>query len=119
MIDIWFKKDLQNIFEKHPVAVFIDESSDAEFLLRTVKNDYIVHTAQTEIDELHVKYQIEREQPSSKKYLIYTRTAKDDLKYAREYCETNGCLEIRYLHNYIKDKKFVLKINRQLKSWRI
>ena len=35
MIDIWFKKDLKQIFEKHPVAVFIDESGDAEFLLRT------------------------------------------------------------------------------------
>lgn len=22
----------------------------------------------------------------------------------REYCETHGCIEIRYLQNYIKDK---------------
>lgn len=104
MIDIWFKKDLQNIFEVHPVAVFIDESGDAEFLLRTVENEFTVYEAHSEIEELHVKYQIEREQPSSKKYLIYTRTAKDNLKFVREYCETNGCLGIRYLHNYIKDK---------------
>jgi hypothetical protein len=104
MIDTWIKIDLELIFEKHPIAVFIDESGDAEFLLRTVKNDYTIHIANSEIEELHVKYLIEREQPSSNKYLIYTRTAKDDLKFVREYCETNGCLEIRYLQNYIKDK---------------
>ncbi|MDD2389457.1 MAG: PglZ domain-containing protein [Desulfobacterales bacterium] len=104
MIDKWFKKDLQGIFEQHPVAVFIDESGDAEFLLRTVGTEYTIHTAHSEIEELHVKYLIERGQPSPEKYLIYTHTDKDKLKYVREYCETNGCLEIRYLQNYIKDK---------------
>ena len=104
MIDIWFKKDLELIFEKHPVAVFVDESGDAEFLLHTVENEYTLHIAHSEIEELHVKYLIEREQPSSKKYLIYTHMAKDGLKFVREYCETNGCLDIRYLQNYIKDK---------------
>jgi len=86
------------------VAVFLDESGDAEFMLHMVENEYTIHTAYSEIDELHVKYLIEREQPSSNKHLIYTRTAKDDLKFVREYCETNGYLEIRYLQNYIKDK---------------
>ncbi len=104
MIDTWLKNDLNQIYEKHPVVVLIDESGDAEFLLSTVENEYIIHKAQSEIEELHVKYLIEREQPSSKKHLIYTQTSKDDLKFAREYCETNGCLEIRYLQNYIKDK---------------
>jgi hypothetical protein len=104
MIDTWLKDDLKLIFEKHPVAVFIDESGDAGFLLRSVENEYTIHTAHSEIEELHVKYLIEREQPSSKKYVIYTRTAKDGLKFVREYCETNGCLEIRHLQKYIKDK---------------
>ena len=104
MIDSWFKKDLEQIFEKHSVAVFIDESGDAEFLLHIGENEHTIHTAHSEIEELHVKYLIESEQPSSKKYLIYTHTAKDALKFVREYCETNGCLEICYLQNYIKDK---------------
>ena len=114
MIDSWFKKDLQNIYDTHPVAVFIDESGDAEFLLHSVESDYTIHITNSEIDELHVKYLIEKEQPSSKKYLIYTNTSKDKLKFIREYCETNGCLEIRYLQNYIKDKihqKLNLNIN--------
>jgi len=104
MIDQWFKNDLQNIFEHHPVAVFIDESGDSEFLLKTIQDKYILHTTESDIEELHVKYLIESEQPSSKKYLIHTRRAKGKLKFIREYSETNGCLEICYLQNYIKDK---------------
>ena len=50
------------------------------------------------------KYQIEKEKAASKKYLIYTTTSKEQLKFIREYCETNGCVEIKYLQNYVKDK---------------
>lgn len=104
MIDVWFKKDLQSIYDTHPVAVFIDESGDADFLLKSVENECTIYKANSEVEELHVKYLIEKAQPSRKKFLIYTRSKKDDLKFVREYCETNGYLEIRYLQNYVKDK---------------
>ncbi len=104
MIDTWLKKDLECIFETHPIVVLIDESGDAHFLLRLLEQAYTVYCANSDLEELHVKYLLEREQPSAKKYLIYTRTAKDKLKFIREYCETHGCLDIRYLQNYIKDK---------------
>jgi hypothetical protein len=104
MIDSWFKNDLQNIYATHSVAVFIDESGDAEFLLKTIENEFTIHQANSEVEELHVKYLIEKAQPTHEKFLVYTRSKKDDLKFVREYCETNDCLEIRYLQNYIKDK---------------
>lgn len=104
MIDSWFKNDLQNIYATHSVAVFIDESGDAEFLLKTIENEFTIHQANSEVEELHVKYLIEKAHLTHEKFLIYTRSKKDDLKFVREYCETNGCLEIRYLQNYIKDK---------------
>lgn len=108
MIDQWFKKDLQNIFEKHSIVVFLDESGDAEFLLptleKTFKNKLVIYQVNSEIEELHIKYLIEREPVNDKKFLIYTHFQKDNLTYVREYCETNGCIEIRYLQNYIKDK---------------
>jgi len=110
MIDIWLKTDVNTIFKTSSVAVFIDESGDAEFLLRTLEHDYTIHIANSEIDELHAKYLIEREQPSPTKHLIYTRTPKDKLKFVRDYCEINGCLDIRYLQNYIKDH-----VHRELK----
>jgi hypothetical protein len=104
MIDIWFKSDLQRIFDTHNVAVFIDESGDGDFLLRTIENAPTIHQANSTLEELHVKYLIEREQPSPKKFLLYTRSKRDDLTFIREYCETSGCLEIRYLQNYVKEK---------------
>jgi len=104
VIDQWFKKDLQNIYDTHPVAVFIDESGDAEFLLKTVEKDFTIHRTDSEVEELQVKCLIERDRSNNEKFLIYTRSKKDDLKFIREYCETNGCLEIRYLQNYIKEK---------------
>jgi hypothetical protein len=104
MIDNWFKNDLQAIFEQHTVAVFIDEGGDAEFLLKSVESEFTIHQANSELEELHVKYLVEKSQPSKERFLIYSRTQKDELKFIREYCETCGCLEIRYLQNYIKDK---------------
>ena len=104
MIDTWIKNDLGRIFEKHPVAVLIDESSEMVFLHAMLRKAYTLHTANSELEELHVKYLIERETPSLGKHLIITSTPKNELKYVREYCETNGCLEIRHLDNYIKTK---------------
>ena len=104
MIDQWFKKDLQNIYDIHPISVFIDESGDAEFLLKTVEKDFTIHRANSEIEELQVKYLIERDRSKNGKFLIYTNSKKEDLKFIREYCETHGCVEIRYLQNYIKEK---------------
>jgi hypothetical protein len=106
MIDIWFKNDLLNIYDRHSVTVFIDESGDAEFLLKTVGGEFTIHQANSEVEELHVKYLIEKAQPSHERFLIYTRSKKDELKFIREYCETCGCVEIRYLQNYIKDKVY-------------
>lgn len=103
MIDQWLKKDLDTIFKQHSVAVFIDESSDGQFLLKTLGDEYSIHEAHSELEELHVKYLLEKEQPASIT-VIYTTTPKEKLKFIREYCETNGCVEIRYLQNYIKDK---------------
>jgi len=104
MIDSWFKNDLTNIYGQHTVAVFIDESGDAQFLLKTIEGEYTIYQVNSELEELHVKYLVEKAQPSHERFLIYTRSKKDELKYIREYCETCGCLEIRYLQNYIKDK---------------
>lgn len=104
MIDKWFKKDLEDIYERHNIAVFIDEAGEAEFLLKSLWSAYNIHQANSELEELHVKYLIEKAQPSRERFLIYTRSKKDELKFIREYCETCGCLEIRYLSNYIKGK---------------
>jgi putative component of toxin-antitoxin plasmid stabilization module len=104
MIDSWFKKDLEAILDQHPVAVFIDESGDAEFLLSTIEKIYDIHRTNGEMDELRVKYDIERAKSSGRKHLIYTKFKRDDLRFIREYCEIHGCLELGSLQNYVKNK---------------
>lgn len=108
MIDTWFKEDLLHILEHHSVAVFIDESGEAEFLLKSLKADYEIHCSNGQVEELKAKYHIEKALHASPttghKYLIYTKLGKSNLSFAREYCETNGCIEIRSLQNYVKEK---------------
>ena len=104
MIDTWFKNDLNAILDQHPVAVFIDESGDAGFLLSTIDGVYVVHQTNGEMDELRVKYEIEKSKGSGKKHLIYTKFKRDELRFTREYCETCGCLEMESLQNYVKRK---------------
>lgn len=104
MIDTWFKKDLEKIYNTHQIVVFVDESKEANFLLDCVKNNYTVYSTASELEELKVKYEIEKNRDKATKFLIYTTTPKEQLKFVREYCETNGCVEIKYFQNYIKEK---------------
>lgn len=104
MIDTWFKKDLEKILNMHQIVVLIDESKEAAFLLEVVKDNFHLYTASTEIEELRIKFEIEKTQGNGGKILIYTTTPKEQLKFIREYSETNGCIEIKYLQNYIKEK---------------
>lgn len=75
------------------IAVFIDVSKDAKFLLGCLNDEYCIHYTNTELEELHVKSLIEKNNSSTEKHLIYTQQPKNYLKYIREYCEVNGSLE--------------------------
>lgn len=110
MIDNWFKKDIDKILENHSIVVFVDESKESTFLLEDLKNTATIYNVFSEIEELKAKYEIEKSKDSNGKFLIYTSTPKDKLKFIREYCETNGCIEIKYLEHYIKQK-----VNQHLK----
>lgn len=103
MIDKWFRKDIDDIFKKHKIAVVVDESKSASFLLNTI-HDIKVFEVYNEIDEIKAKYEIEKQKDSTEHFLIYTQIPKEDLKFTREYCETNGSVEIKFLHNYVKNK---------------
>ncbi|NGX85344.1 hypothetical protein [Aequorivita sp. KMM 9714] len=104
MIDNWFKKDLEKIYKNHQIVVFVDESGDANFLLDKLDDDIQVYRTANEIEELKVKYDIEGLDKNDLKFLIYTNTPKGKLKFIREYCETNGSVEIKYFDHYIKKK---------------
>ncbi len=114
MIDKWFKNDIDKILSKNNVVVFIDESKEATFLLDAVCNQYNIIRTGNDLEELYAKYQIEKCR-NGEKNIVYTQVSKDKLTFIREYCETNGNVEIKYLQNYVKEKIFNnLKINLNL-----
>lgn len=104
MLDKWFLKDINAILDEKSIIVLLDESAQAEFLLDCLPNKITVHRCQDELEELHVKYLIEKSGADGKKHLIYTNTPLDKVRYVREYCETNGMLQVKYLYSYIKGK---------------
>lgn len=103
MIDKWFAKDIEDIFKQHKIAVVVDESKNASFLLSTLGN-MKVFEVYSEIDEIKTKYEIEKQKDLVEHFLIYTQIPKEKLKFVREYCETNDALEIKFLHNYVNKK---------------
>jgi hypothetical protein len=103
MIDQWLNKDLQPIWDQHPVAVLCDPNGEMEFLLKQLGESVAIHRPVDAIGELKTKYLIEKSQPSKAKTLIYARCRREDLRYLREYCETCGCLDLPHLAGYVKD----------------
>ncbi len=103
MIDKWFRKEIDEKLERHNIVVVIDESKNASFLLETLENMQ-VFKVYGEIDEIRAKYEIEKQKKTKKHFIIYTQTPKENLKFVREYCETNEVIEIKFLHNYVKRK---------------
>ena len=59
MIDKWFKQDIEEIYALHNIVVVVDESEQAEFLLKGLENDVTVITTSNELEELKAKYEIE------------------------------------------------------------
>lgn len=103
MIDKWFLEDISQAFKNKNRLVFIDEGGQADFLKKIIPSSYLLLEAHTEIEELHLKYQIEKKHAQAK-VICYTKTPIGKLSFLREYCETGGLLEIKYLQNYIKEK---------------
>ena len=104
MIDNWFNSDIEKIHVSNDIVVFIDGSKEARFLADTVDKSIKILETSNEIEELNAKFEIEKNVGNGTKYLIYTWVPKDRLKFIREYCETNGCIEIKYLDHYLKKK---------------
>lgn len=77
MIDNWFKKDIDKILGNHSIAVFVDESSEASFLLEKLKDEATIYKVANEVEELKAKYEIEKSNGNGEKYIIYTSTTKN------------------------------------------
>jgi hypothetical protein len=103
MIDQWFAEDIEKVLKEKNRIVISSGVEIMSFIEALIPYQYLILKADNEIDELKVKYALEKEYPDTK-VIIITSTPRDHLKFIREYCETCGCIEIKYLHNYVKEK---------------
>jgi len=116
MIDKWFREDIDSILKEKNRIVVVAEDENAWFLHNFIPSKYKVYKTANEIEELKIKYEIEKK-CADKKVVIFTSTSRDKLKFIREYCETCGCIDVKYLHNYVKEKVYnKLGLNLQLAS---
>ncbi len=114
MIDKWFTQEIDNILKEKDRIVISAQDENAGFFYDLIPAKYKIFKTGNEIEELKAKYETEKNF-ADKKVVIFTRTPREKLRFIREYCETCGCIDIKYLHNYVKEKVYAsLKTNLQL-----
>ncbi|MFC1731449.1 hypothetical protein ACFL6I_14115 [candidate division KSB1 bacterium] len=114
MIDQWFIKDIEKVLKNKNRVVVIDESEQAAFLLDLVKPIYPIYKVASDVEDLQIKYEIEKNHVG-KKVVIHTTIPRKRLRFIREYCETDGFIEIKQLPTYIREKIFqALGINLEM-----
>ncbi|MCK4830466.1 PglZ domain-containing protein, partial [bacterium] len=116
MIDKWFREDVDSILKEKNRIVVVAEDENAGFLHNFIPSKYKIYKTSDEIEELKIKYEIEKK-CADKKVVIFTSTSREKLTFIREYCEICGCIDVKYLHNYVKEKVYnKLGLNLQLAS---
>ena len=102
MLDKWFIEDIQNGLVTVNRFVIIDPGKSCSKLIDELKKKNVapILEASTEIEELQIKYEIEKNY-KSEKTIIYTPIPLEKMVWLREYCETGNRLEITFLHRYI------------------
>lgn len=105
MLDKWFIEDIEKGLKNSGRFVIVDPAKRCGFLIDLLKPipAWKIFEVHTEIDELLVKYTIEK-QHQGESVIVYSTRKLENLTFIREYCATGGCLNIEYLHRYIKEK---------------
>lgn len=105
MLDKWFIEDIQTGLKTANRFVIIDPEESCSKLMNVLKKKNVapIFNAPTEVEELKVKYELEKDY-NNEKAIIYTTIPLDKLVWLREYCETGSKLEITFLHRYITEK---------------
>ncbi len=105
MLDRWFVEDIQQRLNSANRFVIIDPDNKSLFLKELIRARKLakLFDISSALDELEVKYEIEKNY-QKKNVIIFSNRPLQDLTFIREYCETGGILDLTYLHRYIKQK---------------
>lgn len=102
MIDKWFRQDIEAPFKEHKRVVVTDKGGNGRFLVNTL-HDCIVIEAGNELEELHARYDAEKNY-AGKPVVFYATMGQDRLCYLLEYAETGGIVSLDNLPQYITNK---------------
>ena len=104
MLDKWLNEDINNLFQKGSTIVLIDESCELENILDKLNFGCKVYKANSLIEELEARYNIEK--TFGENSIIYTNSKYEKLKFILEYAAVNGCVKMYSLADYVKNKLY-------------
>ena len=106
MIDKWFEKDANRVLSQHHRLVITDAQGEGRFLLGSLPESVVLlEVAEDELSEIEARYKAEHEYRDDQ-VVFYTTQKKGDLTFLLEYAETNGCVELDDMEQYIKEHLF-------------
>lgn len=104
MIETWFKEDIKKAFDQSGDRFIVcDPNRLAKYLIENLPSNWKVYEASSEIEELKVKYEIEKS-AKEEKVVIYATIPAEELTFLMEYAQINGFLDLEQFHHYIKKK---------------
>lgn len=104
MIEKWLTEDIQKTFDSGYLRFVIsDPNGEAAYLLDQLPQSWTIKVAQTPLEELKAKYEVEKED-LKKPVVFYTRIPTEELNFLMEYAMIDGHLDLTEWHQYIKKK---------------
>lgn len=104
MIEKWLTEDIQKTFDRgYKRFVISDPHGDASYLRDHLPQSWKIQEAHSDIEELEVKYHIEKEGPDVP-VVLYTHITLEKLNHLMEYAMIDGHLDLAEFHQYIKKK---------------
>jgi hypothetical protein len=106
MIDKWFLNDINEVLEHHNRLVITDALGEGEFLLEYLPPTVTrIDVESNDLSEIDARYRAETEHREDN-VVFYTKQMKGQLKFLLEYAETNGCIVLDDMEQYIKTHLF-------------
>ncbi|MBK7344258.1 MAG: hypothetical protein IPJ06_14895, partial [Saprospiraceae bacterium] len=103
MIEQWFREDIEAAFKRSDRFTICDPEGVMTFLLDTLIKDHLVYSAASDVEELEIKYRVEKEH-TDQKVILHVRRDRTQMKFLREYFETGERLHVHGLPRYVRDK---------------
>lgn len=106
MIDKWFVDDVEKVLSQHNRLVITDTQGEGRFLLEFLpKTTVLMEVAKDDLSEIEARY-VAAQKYAENPVVFYTTKNRQELNFLMEYAETNGCVDLDDMEQYIKSHLF-------------